>query len=224
MDPTLHLLLATLVFIATHFVTSTPLRAALVGAIGEKPYLGLYTVVSFATLGWMSVAYANAPAGEALWTPLRWLPAWVMPFSFVLLVAGYYRNPTAVMAGGLLRSAEPARGMIRITRHPLMWAIMLWAAVHIAARADVTAIIFYGGLFLTAGLGTLLMDARKARVHGEDWQRFIAVTSHLPFIAILQGRNRFVASEIGWKLPLAGLVAYAAFFAAHGWLFRAQPY
>jgi len=223
-DPTQHLLVATLVFIATHFVTSTPLRRLLVGAIGEKPYLGLYTLVSFVTLGWMSVAYANAPAEAPLWEPLRWLPKIVMPFAFVLLTCGYFRNPTMVMAEGLLKSADPARGMIRITRHPIMWAIMLWAIVHIVARADITAIIFYGGLLFVAATGTLLMDARKAGSAGEDWKRFTAVTSHLPFVAIAQGRNHLALGEIGWLRPAIGLVLYAVLMATHGWLFGARPY
>ena len=55
------LVVATLVFLATHFVTSTPLRAALVNAMGEWPYRGLYSLVAFVTLGWMIWAYAKAP-------------------------------------------------------------------------------------------------------------------------------------------------------------------
>jgi len=38
------LLVASIAFLATHFVTSTPLRPALVRAIGEWPYRGVYSL------------------------------------------------------------------------------------------------------------------------------------------------------------------------------------
>jgi uncharacterized membrane protein len=40
------LVVATLAFLATHFVTSTPLRPALVNAMGEWPYRGAYSTVA----------------------------------------------------------------------------------------------------------------------------------------------------------------------------------
>jgi uncharacterized membrane protein len=215
------LLAATAVFLATHFVTSTPLRPVLVRAIGEWPYRGLYSLVALGGLVWMARAYGNAPS-EPLWTGLRLLPVALMPVAFVLLICGYSRNPTAIGAEKLLKSDEPARGMIRITRHPIMWAIMLWSAAHLAARGDLASAIFFGGFLLLAGAGTLTMDSRKKA--DPDWARFAAVTSNVPFVAIAQGRNHIVWREIGWARPLAGLALFAAFLAAHGWLFGARPF
>jgi uncharacterized membrane protein len=120
-----------------------------------------------------------------------------------------------------LKSDEPARGMIRITRHPLMWAVMLWAGAHILARGDLKSAVFFGGFLLLAGLGTILMDARKQS--NPDWARFAAVTSNLPFVAIAQGRNRIAWREIGWLRPAIGLALFAAFFSGHPWLFGARP-
>src|SRR5215471_18323 len=138
------LLAATAFFLVTHFIPSTPLRPALVKAIGEWPYRGLYSLIALGGLVWMARAYGNAPH-EQLWTGLRLLPAAVMPIAFILLVCGYARNPTAVGAEKLLQSGEPARGIIRVTRHPLMWAIMLWSGAHLAARGDLASAIFFGG-------------------------------------------------------------------------------
>ena len=217
-----HLLAATAAFIVTHFASSTPLRGAAVRAIGIWPWRALYSLVAFATLGWMIWAYGEAPRGAPLWTPLRYLPLLAMPLAFVLVACGYYRNPTAVGAEKLLKSDDPARGMIRITRHPLMWAVMLWAAAHVAARADARAIVFFGGLFLVAALGTVLMDWKKRA--NPDWPRFAALTSNVPFLAIAQGRNRIVWREIGWLRPAIGLGLFAAFFYFHPAFFGARPY
>ena len=223
MDPGAQLYFATAAFIATHFVTSTPLRAIVVRTLGEKRYLGLYSLAAFATLGWMIWAYGKA-VPEPQWAGLRLTPAILMPFAFVLLACGLLsRNPTAVGAGKLLADAEPARGIIRVTRHPMMWGFMLWSLAHILARGERMSSVFFGGFLAFAALGALLMDQRKAKVHGADWQRFAAVTSYVPFGAILRGRNRFDAREIGWRNPAIGLALYAIFFAAHRWMFGASP-
>jgi len=224
MDPKLQLVLATAVFLATHFVPSTPLRGAIVRSVGEHAYLGLYTLVALATLGWMIYAYGWAPI-EPLWPGLRLLPVLVMPFAFILLICGVLsRNPTLVGQDKALKTEEPARGILRVTRHPVQWGILLWAAAHLLARGDVKSTIFFGGLFLLSALGPLLIDARKARSLGEDWKRYTQATSNLPFVAIAQGRNSFRAGEIGLVNPLIGLVLYGGFLLFHAWLFGARPW
>ena len=224
MDSGSQLYFATAAFLATHFVPSTRLRGILVKALGEKAYTGLYTLVSFAMIGWMVWAYNRAPL-EPLWVGLRWLPAVLMPFSFVLLACGVLaRNPTIVGADKLLKNPEPARGMIRVTRHPVMWAFILWSLAHVLARGELGASVFFGAFLVLAAVGARLMDERKARTLGEDWQRFAAVTSYFPFVAILQGRNRFDAREIGLRNPAIGLALYALFFWFHPALFGIRAY
>ena len=215
------LLAATAVFLLTHFVASTPLRPVLVKAIGEWPYRGLYSLVALAAIVWMAHAYGNAPR-EPLWSGWRFLPAAVMPIAFVLLICGYARNPTMIGADKLLKTAEPARGIIRITRHPIMWALILWSGAHLIARGDLGAVIFFGSFLVLAGVGTLSLDSRKKS--NPDWARFAAMTSNLPFAAIARGRNRIVWREIGWGRPAIGLALCAAFFAAHQSLFGARPF
>jgi uncharacterized membrane protein len=206
------LVAATVAFLATHFVTSTPLRPALVNAMGEWPYRGVYSLVAFITLGWMIWAYVGAPR-EFLWSGFRPLPYGVMPLAFVLIACGYWRNPTMVGADKLLKSDDPARGVIRITRHPIMWGVMLWAAAHMLARGELKSLVFFGAFVALAAVGTLAMDRRKRS--NPDWPRFAAVTSHIPFVAIAQGRNRLVWREIGWLRPALGLAAFFAVLAFH---------
>ena len=218
------LILAAAAFLATHFISSTPLRAALARSLEEKGYLGAYSLAAFATLGWMIWAYGKAPI-EPLWPGLPLLPALVMPFSFILLACGLLsRNPTIVGADRLLKSPEPARGIIRVTRHPMMWGFMLWAGAHVLARGEMKSTVFFGAFLVLAALGALLIDRRKEKTFGDDWQRFAAVTSYFPFLAILQGRNRLDAAEIGWRNPAIGLALTIVFFLAHAWMFGARPY
>src|SRR3972149_7054415 len=220
MDPIAHLALATAVFLAIHVVPSTPLRSAAASAIGEGAYLGLFSLASLAGIVWMVWAYGQTPL-----TPLWPGPPAVMPLAFILLACGLMTpNPTVVAQGKLLAHADPARGIVRITRHPVMWAIMLWAGAHLLARGELKSTIFFGGFLLLAAAGTLLQDARKAKLHGEDWKRFAALTSNVPFVAIAAGRNRFVWSEIGLVRVVVGLILFGGFFTFHPWLFGARPY
>jgi uncharacterized membrane protein len=224
MDPIAHLAVATLAFLGTHFVSSTPLRGALAGTVGERGYLAVYSLAAFATLGWMIWAYGRAPV-QPLWPGLRLVPAVLMPFALILVACAYStRNPTAIGQAGALKNNEPARGVIRVTRHPLMRGLMLWGAAHVLARGDLASLLFFGGFFALAGLGTLLIDSRKARTLGADWQRFAALTSNVPFGAIAAGRNRLVFGEIGWKRIVAALAVYVVLFLAHPYLFGARAY
>jgi uncharacterized membrane protein len=134
------------------------------------------------------------------------------------------RNPTAMMQEATLKASVPARGIIRVTRHPIMWGILLWAAAHILARGDLASLVFFGGFLVLAALGTALMDSRKAGTLGQDWKRFADVTSNVPFGAIVNGRNRFSYREIGWKRVGAGLALYVILLAAHPYLFGSRPY
>jgi len=223
-DTTLTLILATLAFLGLHVLPSTPLRAAAVRALGESVYQGLFSLASLALLAWMVLEYRRAPF-EGLWSGWRLVPLALMPVALVLLVSGVLgRNPTAAGQAGALKGEDAARGIVRVTRHPVMWAIMLWALAHVLAVGSLQAAIFFGGLLLLAAAGTSLQDARKAKRYGEDWARFAARTSNLPFLAIAQGRNRLAWREIGWARPALGLAAFAVLLYFHGWLFGVRGY
>lgn len=226
MNPMTKLFIAAAAFLAAHYVSSTPLRARLVGALGTNGYLVLYSAIAFATLGGMVWAYYRAPF-VGLWhvPALRYAPLAVMPIAMVLIVCGLLtRNPTLVGAERLLRTDEPARGILRVTRHPLMWGIALWAGSHILARGDAASAVFFGSFLVLALTGTILIDRRKRAALGADWQRFASATSNVPFAAIAAGGNRFSASEVGWGRFLAGLALYALVLWLHPALFGARPY
>lgn len=223
MNPMTHLAVAAALFLGTHYVASTPLRGKLVAALGNA-YLGLYSLVAFLTLGYMAWAYYHAPFMRLWYSPaLRYVPLVTMPIAFILFVSGLMtRNPTLVRQENLLREPEPARGILRVTRHPLMWSFALWGASHLVARGDAAALLFFGSFALLALSGTVLIDRRKSTL-GEDWRRFAAVTSNVPFAAIASGRNRFDLAEIGWGKIGIALALYALMLWLHPMLFGAKP-
>ncbi|MGH6919297.1 MAG: NnrU family protein, partial [Geminicoccaceae bacterium] len=219
----IELFAAAALLLATHYgISSTRLRAWLVARIGERPYLVLYSLVALGAVIWLIFAYQRAPY-VALWpmaTWSAWLPLLVMPFALLLLVCGVSTlNPTAVGSPDTLDQAEPARGILRITRHPFMWGVALWALAHIVPNGDAAGVVLFGTFAVLALLGTHLIDHKFATSRGAQWQRFLAVSSNLPFAAILAGRQHLVPAEIGWLRVGIALALYVVLLAMHPWLF-----
>jgi uncharacterized membrane protein len=219
----IELVFAAAFLLVSHYgISSTPLRAALVQRIGERPYLAVYSLIALAAIFWLSRAYVHAPYIQ-LWPatltgPL--VPLVVLPFALILLVAGVSRpNPTSVGQGSTFDDPDAVRGALRITRHPVMWAIALWALSHIVANRDLASLVFFGALAALALIGTRLLDAKYAARRGAAWRTFAQATSNLPFAAVLAGRQRFAPDEIGWTRIGLALVLYAVLLGLHPWLF-----
>lgn len=215
--------LAGLFLLASHFgVSSTGLRPWLVARLGQGLYLGLYSLVAAVGFWWLVAAYRAAPVlvvwDYAPWQ--SWVPVLVNPFAFLLIVASLsQRNPTSVGQAGALDRAESAFGILRVTRNPFLWGVTLWALAHMVPNGEAAALLLFGTLALLAGLGSVLLDARLARSGGEGWARFADVTSNLPFAAIVAGRQRLVAREIGLLRLGAALLLYGGILHAHASLF-----
>jgi uncharacterized membrane protein len=82
---------------------------------------------------------------------------------------------------------------------------------------SVASIIFFGAFAILALHGTRVLDAKKQRTWpAEDWQRFAAATSNIPFAAVFTSRNELKIAEIGWwRIMLAG-VLYIVLIFLHG--------
>ncbi|MGE0830176.1 MAG: NnrU family protein [Hyphomonadaceae bacterium] len=219
---------ALMVFVLLHVgVSATGLRALIVGKTGERAYLALFSLASAAALVWMIFAFAALredaanPYNQALYVA----PAWgryaaqaLTLLAFLLVVPGLLTpGPTTVgMEGALARGAE-AKGVHRITRHPFLWGVALWALGHLFANGERYALMLFGAFGVLALFGTRSIDRKRAARDPEGWAAYTVQTSNIPFAAIVQGRNRFSLGEIWWKWA-AALVVYAAFAYAHQWI------
>lgn len=88
----------------------------------------------------------------------------------------------------------------------MLWSFALWAAVHVLGNGDTAALTFFGAFLITGLVGMPSVDAKLARRDPAAWGTLAAATSIVPFVAIVQGGNRFVADEIGWVRPLIAVV------------------
>jgi uncharacterized membrane protein len=227
------LAVAAAAFILLHLLVSgTRLRDALTGAIGEGPYQGLFSLASVACLAWLIIAFGparSAADNQAFWavTPLtRDIQLGLTLLAFLLVVPGLTTpNPTSVRQQGVLDKPDAIRGMLRITRHPFLWGVAIWAAGHLLVHGDVAAMILFGSLLMLALFGTASIDAKRRRALGARWDAFAAKTSNIPFAAILARRQKLKIGEIGWWRLVLAVVLWVAMLYAHPYAFgvRALP-
>lgn len=210
-------------FAATHMgLSSLRVRPRLVAALGEVPYLGLYSVVSFATFVPLVTAWMGGIHGGPLLWDLRAVPGLrtaglvVSWLSFTLALAALVQPSPAAIGP---RSTTRARGLTRITRHPLFMNVGIWALAHVLLNGWLNDVLFFGGVFLVGLAGCMHQDSRKRVTEKGTLDEFFAETSLLPFAAILAGRQRLVPAELPWIGLAVGGAASAAIYLWHTELF-----
>jgi uncharacterized membrane protein len=227
------LIAAALFFVLLHLVVSgTRVRDGLVARIGQGPYMGLFSVASIAGLAWFGFAFAQA-RGEtwnvAYWTvgdASRQVQLVLQLLAMLLIVPGLTTpNPTSVRQEGALDRPDVVKGMLRITRHPFLWGVAVWAFGHLIVNGDRASLILFGTMLVLALFGTASIDAKRRRALGSVYDSFVAQTSNVPFAAILSGRQKLSLGEIGWWRIALAVVVWAVLLFVHPWLFgvRALP-
>jgi len=204
-------------------LAGSPLRWVVAGRIGENGFRALFSILSVIGVVWLAIAFGDATSAESFYgirlveTWMLWAPAVLMVPATILFVGSLSQpNPTMVMGERHLAEAEPARGVFRITRHPMLWSFLLWAIGHFIANGDLASVFLFGSIMLVAAAGMGSIDRKQARRDPDGWRRFAAVTSVVPFMAILGGKNRFVFSEIGWSRIAIAAALWVAMAALHG--------
>ena len=146
------LLLGIVLFLGAHtFTTLREQRAAVIGAIGEQPYKGLYSLVALAGFVLIVWGFHNyrAHGWIQLWQPLpigRVIAIVLMWFAFVALAASG-KNP----------------GMIRgWLRHPMLVAVKIWALAHLLVNGDLGGLILFGSF-----LGWAVYDRIAVKKRGD---------------------------------------------------------
>lgn len=223
----LNLIAAASAFVLIHFLISgTKVRDGLIARLGEGPYLGLFSLGSAAILTWLGFAYGgarHAPDNELVWMAdpaMRYVQLVLQFVAVFLIVVGLTTpNPTSVKQEGVLARPDAVQGILRITRHPFLWGVALWALGHLLVNGDAASLILFGSLLALALAGTAGIDAKRKRLQGLKWDPFAVQTSNVPFLAIVQGRQRLSLGEMGWWRIALAVAIWAALTWGHGHIF-----
>ncbi|MEM7412556.1 MAG: NnrU family protein [Myxococcota bacterium] len=173
-----------LLFAITHVgMSSLRWRPRLVAALGEGPFRGLYSLVSLVIFVPLVSIYLGDRHSGAYLGSLAGLPG-MRPVMYVgmglalTLMVGGLRSPAPT---SFLPGPAEARGVLRVTRHPLLMGLGLFGLLHLAVVAVNTAeLAFFGGFPLFVALGCWHQDQRKLAEGDADFGRFHAATPFLP--------------------------------------------
>ncbi|MDZ4813373.1 MAG: NnrU family protein [Pseudomonadota bacterium] len=251
MNAALMVLLAWLLFAGTHLLMGLPAcRDVLVRSLGEQKFVAVFSAVAAIGLavlaatvaiyggdGARGLALGSVPAVHALLAMLAFL-------GLSLSMAGllnYVRSPMALFRTQL----RPAAGIERVTRHAFFMGLTLFATAHALLVPTLALCIYFVGFALLATIGAVLQDRKLLVRHGTAYRDYMAVTSLIPFAALVQGRQAIsvddrlirqfalsaalalllLALHPLWSLhhgaPFAGAMAVGGVFAAaRRWHFR----
>ena len=151
------LIIGLAMFFGIHVLTSTPLRAVLVGAVGENPYKGVFSVLSFAGLGliiWGFVLARAMPEATAL---VFTSPAWSKPVTSALILVGL-----------IIIGSGHGKGYIRkIVKQPMSVGIGVWAIAHLLSNGHLNEVMLFGS-FLAYAVYDFVMSTLKGKVPTYD--------------------------------------------------------
>ena len=213
-----------ILFVVTHLgLSHGSVRQGLVDKLGQWPFRGLYSFVSFGTLLPAAVLWwQNRHLGPVLWElpywPERILAAALVLFGLLLFMQSLATTSPASMVPAKIE----ARGVLRITRHPMNMFLAMWGLAHLLANGTFGDVAFFGAFVLVGLVGPYHMDARLKRGKGEKFVDFCRQTSVLPFAAILRGRNRLAIDELSFPLAAIAVALFVVLIFFHGRFFGGE--
>ncbi|MFM6950298.1 MAG: NnrU family protein [Novosphingobium sp.] len=199
-----NLVAAAVAFVGTHFALSHPLRAPLVKAVGAAGFQIVYSLVAFATLGWMVMAYRAVGPEAGLWDGSQALP-WAIAslltlVAAILFVGSLMGNPALPQPGAAALADKPVHGVFHVTRHPMMWGFALWALAHALISPSPRSLVLTASIGFLALVGSHLQDRKKQALMGAAWAGWEAKTAYWPKLGGLTK-----AGLLSW---LAGLLLW----------------
>lgn len=179
-------LLALSVFLLSHAIpTRPPVRPWLISKLGRRGYFVGYSLFSLVVLGWLIAAAARAPYVEIIppWHVLNWVPVFIMPFVCVLAVGGMaVSNPLSFGGMGRTPFVPERPGVLAISRHPILLALLLWSLAHLVANGSLAHVVLFGLFAAFAWAGMWIIDRRKQREIGQEtWQ---ALAKHTAWLSL----------------------------------------
>jgi len=221
MNPAIEVLILWLLFAGTHTALShPPIRSRLVSRLGQGGFLGLYSLVAFATfvpLAWTFFSNRSShavPLPVLAMTPgIWWVTMLLNLFAILLLVLGFSRpNPVSSLTA---RPGSSAMGVLRITRHPAFMGVAILGLGHLLVNHSAIDRVFFGGTFLYALLGCAHQDWRRRQSESPELRQLFAETSFFPFVAIATGRNRFELRELSPGALIMAVSVFSLVFVFH---------
>ena len=140
-NPWTILILGLVLFLGIHSVhiVAPDARSRFTAARGAGPWKGMFALVSALGLAAIVWGYAQARAQPVVLWPripgMAHLAALLTLVAFILLAAAYV----------------PGNGIKARLHHPMVLAVMIWAAAHLLANTTLASVVLFGSFLVWAG-------------------------------------------------------------------------
>jgi len=180
------MILGLAIFFAIHLLPSFPiLRNVLFSKLGEKPYKGIYALISF-----VGLYYIVTGKGEAeyidMWEPATW--------SYVVT------NVSMIVALYCLVAMHMQSNLKRFTAHPMLWGITFWSCGHLFTNGDQASIVLFGSFLAYSLIAMASANWRGAKPVGKKislrYDAAIAVISTVGYVALANLHPYFTGMEL----------------------------
>lgn len=222
-------LLANAGFVLSHIILFHPrLRRRLEGMAGKGIYNAAVGIVSALTFG-MALYTAIESPQTVLWSATHLLAVISVMISLAGLALVTFgvgaRNPFSIL--GRQRDYLPEHpGIAAVTRHPVLWGIVLWSLGHLLINGTAGLVAFFLLQLIYAGIGLVMIEKRKKHSLGpEKWTELARNTSFFPnpggLLLLLSSKNP-VRKGVMIRLTL-WLILSAGLIAMHPVIFGVSP-
>jgi uncharacterized membrane protein len=149
------LIVGLVLFLAVHStrIVADDWRTAMIARVGERPWKGIYSLLSIAGFVLIVIGYGAArDVPVVLYAPPAWtrhLAALLTVPAFVLLAAAYVRGNAIKRAVG----------------HPMVAGVKTWAFAHLIANGTLADVVLFGS-FLAWSIASFIAARRRDRAAG----------------------------------------------------------
>lgn len=208
-------------FFLSHAVPVRPrIRARLVSLLGARGFTLAYSALSLGALAWLIGAAERAPFVPVWnWAPWQNVVTLATMAPVCLLLALSLGRPNPLSFGGARNDIfDPQHpGIVRLTRHPLLAALALWAFAHMLPNGDLAHVLLFGAFGGFALMGRRIIDRRKRRQMEGSWEATLSEVATTP-------RHWGLAGTPHLGTRIAGATAvYIGLLVLHPWLFGVSP-
>ena len=173
-----------ILFLGVHSVRifAEPWRVRTIARIGEKPWKGVYSLISIAGFVLLVWGYGQArQQGVVLFEPpvfMRHITSLLMLVSFVLLAAAYV----------------PGNHIKARLGHPMIIGVKVWAFAHLLANGRLSDVVLFGA-FLAWAIADFIAARKRDRAAGTVYPPGDELRTVLTV----------VAGVVAWAVFVAGL-------------------
>ena len=188
------LMLGLVLFLGVHStrIVAEGWRTATIARVGEKPWKGIYSLLSIAGFVLLVIGYGAARQSPVvLFAPPVWtrhLAALLTIPAFVLLVAAYV----------------PGNAIKRAVGHPMIAGVKVWALAHLLANGTLADVLLFGTFLAWAVLG-FIAARRRDRAAGTTYP---AGPGSRTAITVVVGLVAWAVFAFALHRPLIGVAPF----------------